>query len=92
MNITKVTIRKVVPKEGLVGFVSFVLDDCLYLGNIAIFSRLNQTTYRLVFPEKKVKDKVISLFHPVNSDFYFKLEEIINKEFNKQNDTPRIEN
>jgi DNA-binding cell septation regulator SpoVG len=86
MTITKVVIRKIIPKEGLVGFASLVIDDSLYLGNIAIFSRLNQSTYRLVFPEKKVKDKVISLFHPVNSEFYFKLEKIINDEFNKPND------
>ena len=80
MNITKVLIRKVVPKDGLVGFASFVLNDSLYLGNIAIFSRLNKDTYRLVFPEKKIKDKAISLFHPVTSAFYFLLEEAVNKE------------
>ena len=84
MNITKVTLKKVVPKEGLVGFASFVLDDCLYIGNIAVFSRLNKDTLRLVFPEKKVGDNVFSLFHPLTSKFYFELENKINQEFNKQ--------
>jgi len=91
MDITKIKIRKVLPKEGLVGFVSFVLDNCLYLGNVAIFSRLNKDTYRLVFPEKKINDKAISLFHPVTNDFYFKLEKIVNEEFEKIVDEPIIE-
>lgn len=86
MNITKVNIKKISePKEGLVGFASLVLNDCLYIGNIAIFSRLNQDTYRLVFPEKKLKDdKVISLVYPLTSEFYFELEEKINNQI-KQN-------
>jgi DNA-binding cell septation regulator SpoVG len=84
MIITKIKIRKVTPKDGLVGFASFVLDDSLYLGNIAVFSRLNKDTFRLVFPEKKVKDKAVSLFHPVTSVFYFQLEEAINNEFKKE--------
>ena len=88
MKITKIKIRKVIPKEGLVGFVSFVLDDCLYIGNIAIFSRLNQSTYRLVFPEKKINDKAISLFHPVASQFYFELEKEVNKEFDNVTEEP----
>ena len=83
MKITKIKIRKIIPKEGLVGFVSFVLDDSLYLGNIAVFSRLNKDTKRLVFPEKKINDKAISLFHTVTSEFYFLLEKEVNDNFNE---------
>lgn len=80
MEITKINIRKVDEKDGLFGFVSIVINDCLYLGNIAIFSKLNKTGYRLIFPEKKVGTKKISIFHPLTQDFYFLLEERINKE------------
>jgi DNA-binding cell septation regulator SpoVG len=80
MKVTKLNIRRVTEKDGLVGFVNIVLDDCLYLGNIAIFSRLNKEGYRLVFPEKKTGDKKISIFHPLTADFYFLLEQAINKE------------
>lgn len=85
MKITKIDIKKVVPKDGLVAFVSLVLDDCLFLGNIAIFSRLNQPTFRLIFPEKKVNNKVIPLFHPLTSEFYFELEQAVNEELTKLN-------
>lgn len=80
MTITKISIKKVEQKDGLVGFVNVIIDDCLYLGNIAVFLRLNKEGYRLVFPEKKIGDKKISIFHPLTSKFYFLLEEKINKE------------
>ena len=80
MIVTKINIKRIEEKDGLFGFVNITLDDCLYLGNIAIFSRLNKEGYRLVFPEKKVGLNKISIFHPLDSKFYFYLEEAINKE------------
>jgi len=83
MNITRSVIRKILPtNDGLVGFASFVLDDCLFLNNVAIFTRLGHKSYRLSFPEKTVKDKLISYFHPLTREFYFQLEDEINKKFN----------
>lgn len=83
MQITKVQIRKIIPKEGLVGFASFILDDSLYIGNVGIFSRLNKDNYRLIFPEKKVNKKKISIFYPLTTEFYYKLEDIVNEEIKK---------
>lgn len=84
MIFTKIKVNKVVSDNGLVGFASVVLNDCLFLGNIAIFSRLNQPDkFRLVFPEKKNGDKKIQLFYPLTSDFYFLLEKEIIDEFKK---------
>lgn len=80
MDITKVQVRKIVPKDGLVGFASFVIEDCLYIGNIGVFSRLNKDNFRLIFPEKKVNDKKIPIFYPLNTDFYYKLEDMVNEE------------
>lgn len=80
MKITKVQIHRIIPKDGLIGFASFILDDCLYLGNIGIFTKLNKDEYRLIFPEKKIKDKKITMFHPLTKDFYSELEKIVNKE------------
>ena len=81
-KITKIRIKKVLPQEGLVGFASCVLNDFLYLGNIAIFSRLNRPDeYRIVFPIKEKDGKKISLFYPLTSEFYFKLESAISDEY-----------
>lgn len=91
MTINKILIKKIEPKEGLEGFASCVLDDCLYLGNIAIFSRLNKPgEYRIVFPVKDCSNgKRIDLFYPLTKDFYFLIEKEIVNEFIK-NDKPSI--
>lgn len=84
MQISKIIIKKITPDKGLSAFVSCVIDDWLFIGNIAIFTRLNQEDkIRLVFPEKKVGDKKIRLFHPLNSEKYFELEKVIKQEFFK---------
>ena len=87
MTITRVKIKKTVPKNGLVGFASIILNDCLHIGNIAIFSRLNKTgKIRLVFPEKKVNEKTISFVYPVSSEFYFQLEKVVEDKMNGSED------
>jgi len=80
MIITKLKIKKIVPNNGLIGFCSFIMDDCLFLGNIAIFTNMHRDGYRLVFPEKKIQEKSIQIFYPLNTALYFKLEEAVNKE------------
>ena len=84
--ISKIQIKRVIPDNGLVGFASCVINDSLYLGNIAIFTRLGDIKrMRLVFPVKEVGDKKIDVFHPLTSDFYYALEEAITDKY-KEND------
>ncbi len=80
MEITKINIKKITEDKGLVGFCSFIIDDCLFLGNIAIFTNRSRAGYRLIFPEKKVGEDAVKIFYPLNTDFYFQLEEAVNRE------------
>jgi DNA-binding cell septation regulator SpoVG len=91
MKITNVKVRKIIPQNGLVGFANVVLDDCLFLGDIAIFTKLNKSGFRLIFPEKKIAGKKIPIFNPITKDFYFFLEEEINKQFNELNGLTKAE-
>ncbi len=78
MKITSVKIKQVIPDKGHIGFISCVVDNWLFLNNIAVFTRLsNPEKIRLVFPEKKVGDKKINLFYPLTSEAYFELEKAI---------------
>jgi len=79
--VSRIKIKKLIPNKGHIGFVSCVIDDWLYLGNIAIFSRLNSDNIRLVFPEKKIGDKKISIFYPLTTQAYFELEKAIFESF-----------
>lgn len=82
MKITNIKIKQIIPDKGHIAFVSCVVDNWLFLNNIAIFSRLNEPDkIRLVFPEKKVGDKKISLFYPLTTEGYFELEKAIQEKF-----------
>jgi len=82
MKLTKIKIKRLAPVNGLIGFCSFIIDGWLYIGNIAIFSRQDkERELRLVFPEKKSNDKVFKIFHPLNADKYYELEEAVRDKF-----------
>lgn len=65
MIITEIHFTPIRPKNGLVGFASCVIDGSFYLGSIAIHSRPDGS-YRLVYPEKRIGESSMSIFHPIN--------------------------
>lgn len=84
MKITNIKIRRIIPNKGHVGFFSCIIDNWLYLNNIAIFTRLSDPSkIRLVFPEKKLNDKRINIFYPVKTDAYAMFEKIIQDKMNE---------
>ena len=86
MKISKIKIKRVSPDKGLVAFASCVIDDSLYLGNIAVFTRLGETDrMRLVFPVKETGKNKLSVFHPLTAELYYLLEQAITDKY-KEND------
>lgn len=80
MKITEVNIIPVKPKDGLVGFASILIDNYLYLGSIAVYMKLDGSGYRITYPTKKVADKNLNIYHPINKEIGRMIEEaIINK-------------
>ena len=82
-QISEIQIVPVKPQEGLIAFASFVLDEKYYVGSVAIFTRLNSEGFRLVYPAKKVGDKNINLFYPINSETGKAIEEAVSEKVNK---------
>lgn len=68
MNVKEVQVVPVKPHNGLIAFASCVIDERLYLGSIAIYTKLNGQGFRLVYPTKKIGNTNIPIFHPVNKD------------------------
>ena len=66
MKITEVQIIPIKPKDGLVAFASVVLENGLYLGSIGVHTRLDGSGYRITYPTKKIGDKNINIYHPIN--------------------------
>ncbi|EKD57579.1 MAG: hypothetical protein ACD_57C00224G0002 [uncultured bacterium] len=61
--ISEIQIVPIKPKDGLVGFVSFVLNGWFYLGSIGIYTRLDGN-YRLTYPTKDSRN----IFYPINRE------------------------
>ena len=68
MDVKEIQVIPVKPHNGLIAFASCVVDGKLYLGSIAIYTKLNGEGFRLVYPTKKIGDTNIPIFHPVNKD------------------------
>ena len=76
MKISEVQIIPIKPKDGLVAFASFVIDDSVYCGSVAIMTRPNGD-YRLLYPTKKISGRDISLYYPINKDVGVALQEAV---------------
>lgn len=66
-TISEIQFYPVKPQDGLLGFVSFVLDGKFWMGSVAVFSRPDGR-YRLVYPTRKVGGQNINVFHPINQE------------------------
>jgi len=88
-RITEIQITPIKPRDGLIAFVSFVLDNRLYLGSVGIATRV-QGGYRLVYPTKRTANRNMNVFHPINKAFAEAIQNEVLKRFedvmNKSND------
>lgn len=68
------------PRNGWIGCLSFVLNDCFYIGGISVYSRPNGSI-RLLYPTKKLKSgKNLPIFHPINREASDAIEKAVDME------------
>lgn len=77
MNIKKVEIVPIKPREGLIGFASIVIGDCFYLSSIGVHTRLDGKGFRITYPTKKVGDVNVAIFHPLGKELSKEIEQAI---------------
>ncbi len=69
ITLSEIQILPVKPRNGLIAFASFVLNESFYVGNIAIYTTPNGLDYRLVYPLKILSNgKSINIFHPITKE------------------------
>ncbi len=94
-TITELQFYPVKPQDGLLGFVSFVLDGKFWMGSVAVFTR-KDGGYRLVYPTRKVAGQNVNIFHPINHEVGILVEEAVSKKvaeiFSEQYGTTEPEN
>lgn len=77
MKITEIQITPIKPRDGLVAFASIVLENRLYLGSIGVHTRLNGLGYRITYPTKKIGEKSLNIYHPINKELSKVIEDAI---------------
>lgn len=82
MKVTEVNIIPVKPQDGLIAFASVVVDENLYLGSIAIYTKMDGS-YRLLYPTKMIGNRSINLFHPINRNISKQIEDSIFEKCNE---------
>ena len=84
IKLSEIQIVPVKPNNGLVAFVSFVINDSFFVGDVAIYSRIDQQGYRLVYPAKTLFNGLkINCFKPINKPVADEIERQVLGEFGK---------
>ncbi len=83
IKVSEIQITPVKPKDGLIAFASFVLNDQYYVSSVAVFTRLTGPGYRLAYPTKKIGEKNINIFHPITPEAGKVIEDVINEKVNE---------
>jgi len=83
MKITEIQIIPIKPREGLVAFASVVVENSLYLGSLGVHTRLDGSGYRITYPTKKIGNRNINIYHPINKETSKEIEEAIISEAEK---------
>ena len=79
-KVSDIQIIPIKPKDGLVGFASFVFNDNFYFGSIGIYTR-PQGGFRLTYPTRKISNQNISIYHPINKNIANLIDQAIIKKF-----------
>jgi DNA-binding cell septation regulator SpoVG len=80
--LSEIQIVPVKPREGLLAFVSFVLNDAFYVGDIAVYSRLDRAGFRLVYPARTFPNGAkVNVFHPIRKDVAMEIESQVSEAY-----------
>ena len=76
--ISEINITPIKPRNGLIGFASFVFDNKFYFSSIGILTKLSGGGgYRLLYPNKHVGDKQINIYHPIDKEVSHQIESAV---------------
>lgn len=70
LEISEIQVVPIKPQNGLVAFASCVVNQAIYLGNIAIYTCLSsRVSYRLVYPTRKLSNNLqVNLVYPIKRE------------------------
>ena len=80
MEISEIQIVPIKPVNGLVGFASFVFNNCFYISSIGIYTR-PQGGYRLTYPTRRGTNSNFNIIHPINKETANQIEKAVIDKF-----------
>ena len=84
LKVSEIQIVPIRPRDGLIGFASFIIYDRFFVGGIGIHSTFQRDGYRLLYPSKiTLKGSPIPIFHPLDRATGDVIEQIVAKEYEK---------
>lgn len=77
-KISDIHFQPIRPREGLIGFVQFKLNDAFSVAGIGVHTRLDQEGIRLLYPTKRLHDgTVFNLFYPITKSVGESIENVV---------------
>lgn len=84
IKLSEIQIVPVRPNKGLVAFASFVLNDSFFVGDVAIYTRIDQPGYRLVYPVRYLVTGLrVHCFKPIHKPVADEIENQVNSYYEK---------
>lgn len=84
ITISEIQIIPVKPKNGLVAFASFIINESFFVSSVAVYTKLNNPDqYRLVYPSKQIGNKDTSLLYPIKKEAGGYIEKQVSEQYNK---------
>ena len=70
LRVSDIQIMPLTPKDGLVAIASFIVNECLFVGDVAIYTSFtNPLGFRLVYPDKILRNgKRINCVYPITRE------------------------
>lgn len=78
MYLSEVNVTPIKPQGGLIAFASIVIDESIYLSSIAVHLRPDGS-YRLLYPTKRIGERTVNFFHPINRETSKRIEAAVFK-------------
>lgn len=90
VNISEISLIPIRAQKGLAFFASFVIENKFFVGNIALYSRLNRPgEFRTVYPTKILQNgNQIPVFYPINKQVGGEIENVLSEEANRLLNSP----
>ena len=85
INISEIQTVPIKAHQGLVAFASCLINNCIFIGNLAIYSCPQSASgFRIVYPTRKLKSgEQIQIVHPVTKEAGDIIERKIVEEYRK---------